>query len=68
MLPEEVEGEGSQNRHMNQSMTVTERGRIFLQDDIFAPVQAIFNMPMLPDAPRKFCGISSQRTDIKHRL
>lgn len=57
MLPEEIEGKGSHNCHINQSVTITQWGRIFLQDDIFAPMEAIFNVPMLPDATRKLCGI-----------
>ena len=68
MLPKEVEGKGSHNCHINQSMTLTQGSGIFLQDDIFAPMQTIFNVPMLPDAPRKLGGIGRQRTDIKHRL
>jgi hypothetical protein len=67
-LPEETEGKGSHNCQINQSVTLTQRGRIFFQDDIFAPVEAILNVPRLPDATGKLGGIGCQRTDIKHRL
>jgi hypothetical protein len=60
MLPEEVEGKSSHNCHINQSVTLTHRGRIFLQDHLFAPMQTIFNGSMLPDAPRKLGGIGRQ--------
>jgi hypothetical protein len=65
MLPEEIKGKGSHNCQINQSVTLTQRGRIFLQGDIFAPVEAILNLPMLPDTTGKLGGIGCQRTDIK---
>jgi hypothetical protein len=75
MLPGEIEGKGSHNCQINQSVPITQRGRIFFQDDIFAPqddifapVKAILNVPMLPDTTGKLGGIGCQRTDIKHRL
>lgn len=68
MRAKEIENNRSDNREVDESMTITARGVVFMQDGILNPMQAIFNMPVLSDPLSKLGGIGRQGTDVEHRF
>ncbi len=68
MLPKEIERHRADKGEIHWGIAITQRREILFQDHIFDPMEAIFNVPMLPHVLSKACGIQRERTDLEHRF
>lgn len=60
---QKIEGKVAAERQIDCGIGVKMWGTIFIQDDIFNPVQAILNLPMCPNQLSKGGGAGAERTD-----
>lgn len=49
MSAKQIESKGADNRPIGQGISITHGRFIFFHDNIFDPMQAVFNLPMLSD-------------------
>ncbi|MBE9008623.1 hypothetical protein IQ250_00125 [Pseudanabaenaceae cyanobacterium LEGE 13415] len=59
------DGKGVENRPMHRSKAAALSGRVLMQGDIFDPMQAIFNLPVLARSLEQLGGSPSGRDIVK---